>query len=247
MTSAWIPGPVAVVWTVLFVVVLLVHLGHAGVMRGRHRFWHIGHVLMAAGMVVMFWLAGSGGLVPARPGVVVFVAAALVLGVSLVVAWARGVALGPLWLVSVADLAWMAYMFAMTGTRLVWLSVLGVVWFGVQVVGWAGGRLGRVLEHGGLGDPAPGSLPLVSQSVARSTAGSAGSGEAEAASGPVGTGTPAGVAQLRGVIDGGHRDWSVRASLTVMALGMAYMLLAMQFGMSPMPSMTGGMPGMGGM
>lgn len=45
----------------------------------------------------------------------------------------------------------------------------------------------------------------------------------------------------RRVVDGGRRDWSVRIALAVMSAGMAYMLLAMQFGMPAhaMPDMSG--------
>jgi hypothetical protein len=39
---------------------------------------------------------------------------------------------------------------------------------------------------------------------------------------------------------------SVRVTLAAMNLGMSYMLLAMEFGMAPMPAMTP-MPGMSGM
>lgn len=256
MTSGWIPAPVAVVWSVLFVVALVVHVWHAGVMGGRHRLWHLGHVLMAAGMVVMFWSAGSTMEVPAGVGVVVYLAAAGFLAASLVMARASGAMLGPLWLVSVADLAWMAYMFAMMGSRLVWLSVLGVIWFAVQALGWAGGRLGRVLEGRGLGDPGPvtpGSAALVGQRTDSGAAEPTGSTE-PGATGRVrhAVGSSSGqeviadieAGRLAGVVDGGRRDWSVRLSLTVMGVGMAYMLLAMPFGMAPMSGGAGGMPGM---
>lgn len=254
--SAWIPAPVAVVWSVLFVAVLVVHVWHAGVLRGRHRLWHLGHVLMAVGMAVMFWPGGSSTVIPAGVGVVVYLAAAGFLAVSLVVVRARGAAVGTLWLVSVADLAWMAYMFATTGHRLVWLSVLGVTWFAIQALGWAAGPLGRALESGALGDAgsvAPGSEPLVGQRTARPVPGATGGmelggpgrvrhavGDSDGSevTGHAGTGHPA------GVVDGGRRDWTVRITLTVMGAGMAYMLLAMQFGMAPMPGGTGGMPGM---
>lgn len=228
--NAWIPGPVGVAWSVLFVVVLVVHVWHASVLGGRHRLWHLAHILMAAGMVSMFWPAGATMLVPAVAGEAIYLAAAGLLVV--VVGRARGDTFGPLSLVSVADLGWMAYMFALTHTRLAWLSVAGAVWFAAQAAGWASGWLGRVLEHRGLGAGHRVSAPAHGGAEHRSEYG-IGHGEDE---------------ELRsGSVDGGHRDWSVRVSLTVMGAGMAYMLLAMQFGMASMPEMPavgGGMPGM---
>ena len=61
--------------------------------------------------------------------------------------------------------------------------------------------------------------------------------------------------QYHGIVDGGTHDWSVRVSLTLMGLGMAYMFLALAYGMASMPTMPGmppmsgtaGMPGMTGM
>jgi hypothetical protein len=262
VTNLWIPEPVAVMWTVGFALVLLVHLWHAAVLGLRHRLWHLGHVLMAAGMVVMLWPADATSmLVPAPVGVVVYLAAAAGLAVALVVARSRGTTLGPLWLVSVVDLAWMAYMFVLMDLRIAWLSMLGALWFVLAAAGWAGGRLGRTLEHGGLGDPtAPGTVGVGAPSIAATPPGSGartttvpdtsgttspaatGLDDADAWTPPHSRPDREDTARLGGVVDGGRRDWSVRVTLTVMALGMAYMLLAMQFGMAPTP--TGGMPGM---
>lgn len=232
-------------------------------MTGRHRRWHASHVLMAAGMVVMF-LPTNGMLIPAAAGVWVFALAAGLLALALFIARLRGAALGPLWAANVVDLAAMAYMFAMMSTRLAWVSVPAAAWFAVQALGWATGWLGRVLERGGLGETAP---PTHHAAATTTVAGQepdpSPTAEVHEIStqeqGGEQTGAPVGVMTItaavtsrvaaiqRRVVDGGHQDWSVRLTLSVMAAGMAYMLLAMQFGMSPMPNMTGGMPGMGGM
>lgn len=240
--NPWIPAPVAVAWSLLFMLVVLVHVWHAVVLGGRHRLWHLGHVLMAVGMVVMFWPDGSAMGSPAAVGVAVYLGAAGFVVVSLAVARARRLDLGPLWPVIAVDLAWMAYMFAMASYRLMWLSVLGVLWFAAQALGWATGRLGRVLERGGLGEAVPASVgstpsnrgteatePSSTNQVGRGERGASGDSEPEI---------------LDGVIDSGRRDWSVRISLAVMGAGMAYMLLAMQFGTSAMAGGPGGMPGM---
>lgn len=174
MASSWIAGPVvATVWAVLFVLVAIVHVAHLAVMSGRHCLWHAVHVLMAVGMVVMFW-PGGVLLVPAAVVVTVYSLAAGTLAVGLVVARLRRARLGPLWLANVVDLTAMAYMFAMPTTRLAWLSVLGAVWFAVQMLGWASGRLGRVLERGGLGEAVPSTHALGDTSSARTARPTAG-------------------------------------------------------------------------
>jgi hypothetical protein len=251
--STWIAEPVGWVWVAVFAVVALVHVGHVALMHGRHRRWHAGHVLMAVGMVVMFW-PGARSLVPASAGVAVYAVAAAGVAVTLVVSRLRGARVGWLWLLGVVDFAAMAYMFAMMTTAVAWLSVLVAVWFVVQAIGWASGWLGRALEHGGLGEPAPATHPasgltdVVTAGGARGAHGDPdrGAGKAHDLAGVAATATTtrARVATTvrRRVIDGGRGDWSVRIALTVMAVGMAYMLLAMQFG--PAPMSMGGMAGM---
>lgn len=249
MPSSWIPEPVGMVWVALFAAVTVNHVGHAVFLPGRHRRWHAGHVLMAVGMTVMFW-PGAGMLVATSAGVVVYAAAAALLATVLVVAGVRGARVGRLWLLSVADLAAMAYMLAMMSSRVAWLSVVAAVWFAAQAVGWASGWFGRVLERGGLGEPAPpthAATPL-SGAVPASRAGGPDpraqpADRQDAGATRTTTGARVVTALRRRVVDGGRGDWSVRISLTVMAVGMAYMLLAMQFGVDT----AGMMPDMGEM
>ncbi len=258
MMNAWMPYPVAVGWTVIFAMVAVVHLGHAAVMGWRHRLWHCGHVFMALGMIAMFWPATPLLGMPAAAGTWVFGVVAGLSVLILAIAWQRGVRLGPLWLVSVLDAAAMAYMFAMMSDRLAWLSVWAAAWFTALTIGWASGWLGAVLERGGLGEPHP-----VIRSVPGTMAASAQQDDYYAQSWPSEAGTalpelaaparfesaasadtqPAGAvtgvshaitAARRTIIDGGRHDWSVRITLTAMAAGMGYMMLAMQFGMAPM-------------
>jgi len=247
VSNTWVPTPLAVIWVVLFAGILLVHAWHAAVMHLRHRLWHIGHCLMAAGMIAMFW-PGRAALIPPGVGVGVFAAASAALLIGLASARALGVGLGWLWLLSVTDLAWMIYMFGMMTTRWEWLTVLGAMWFCGQAIAWAAGWLGRVLTGRGLGEPTPPTHPVPSSQPATaapidSHAPGVGNPPACAAT-PVashGTATstkPAPTStRRRVVIDGGPRDYSVRITLTLMAAGMAYMLLAMQFGISPMAHM----------
>lgn len=208
-------------------------------------------------------LPTRGMLVPATVGVWVFGLAAGLLALGLVVARLRRWRPGPLWAASVVDLAAMAYMFAMMSTGLAWLSVLAATWFTVQAVGWGTGWYGGMLEHGGLGDTAPPThdadsalaspdrTPDPPPAKAQTQAQAQAQAQVEAPGGAVTLATPTRTARVAAigqrVIDGGRRDWSVRVTLTVMAVGMAYMLLAMQFGMSPMAGMDGGLSGMSGM
>lgn len=269
MAISWITGPVVgTVWATLFVLVAIVHVAHMAVMPGRHRFWHGAHVLMAAGMALMFW-PGGVQLVPARVAVAAYCLAAGTLAVVWIVAQLRRARLGPLWLVTLVDLAVMAYMFAMVTSRLAWLTMLGVIWFSAQMLGWASGRLGRVLERGGLGEHRPSTLAFAETPCGAD----AHQDPASRSPGDRPWGHLTGVDDLlpiknrparaegratalkrqatravrghvaRHVVDGGHRDWSARIALAVMSAGMAYMLLSMQFGMLA----TGVMPGMPGM
>ncbi|SFO64056.1 protein of unknown function [Pseudonocardia ammonioxydans] len=269
VVGSWITGPVGMVWATLFVLVAIVHVAHMAVMSGRHRLWHGAHVLMAAGMVIMFWPGGMR-LVPARVAMAVYSLAAGTLVVVLVAAKLRRARLGPLWLANVVDLAAMAYMFAMMTTRLAWLSALGVVWFSVQMLGWASGRLGRVLERGGLGERLPPTHAFADtpcggtahRDLANGCPGDRPTGYLAGAVGDLrptedGPGRLEGTATARmgqvapavrghvahRVVDGGSRDWSVRIALAVMSAGMIYMLLAMQFGVPTTHAMPD-MPGM---
>ena len=231
MVDAWMPEGASWAVTAAFALVLVVHVRHMVVMRGRHRLWHSVHVLMAVGMIAMVWPAGGGMVVPVGPGVAVYVAAASVLAIALVVARGRGVRLGWLWAVAVVDLALMAVMFALMVAPSVWVAVPAAAWFLLQTAGWAGGQLGRVLESHGLGEPRPAVLPRARPVRAVGSAGTATIAE------PV---APA-PAPAAPVVDGGPQDWSVRITLAIMSLGMAAMLLAMTFGPT---SMAPGMPGM---
>lgn len=241
--NPWIPYSAAVVWTVAFAVVMVVHVGHAVVMSWRHRVWHAGHVVMAAGMLVMFWPGESLLGIPAIAGIWAYALAAGVLTLGLVIGQWRGVRLGWLWLISVADFAAMAYMFALMSIQLAWLSVVAAVWFTAQTIGWISGWLGRVLERGGLGDPVPATHPVPpgTETAAQPEESQPPTGPAtqpEPAAAPTTVTARVTTAVRRHIIDGGRRDWSIRITLAVMAAGMGYMMLAMQFGMPTMGHMA---------
>ena len=189
-----LPVWLAVIWTLVFLVLLVVHARHVLETSGERRFWHSGHVLMAFGMAFMF---APGSLdhfsIPAGFWPLLFANAS-----GLVVAWmlARilyGQAVNGLWVVLAFDLAAMAYMWSPSGyvAPITWLLV---AYFGVQAVLWATDTY-RKLDH---------RLTVTGFGV-----------------NPDGALTATAVQSL--VCE---RD--LRPSMSVMALGMAYMFAAMQ-------------------
>jgi Domain of unknown function (DUF5134) len=189
-----LPDWLAVLWTLAFIVVLVVHARHVAQTAGERRWWHAGHVLMAFGMVFMFAPPSLDHLdVPNGFWPLLFAN-----GAGVVVAWIlaralNGHAVNALWAALAFDLAAMAYMWSPSGyvAPLTWLLV---AYFAVQALLWATNyyrRLDRRALLGGIRvNPdgtiaASGAQPLVCE-----------------------------------------RD--LRPSMTVMALGMAYMFAAMQ-------------------
>jgi hypothetical protein len=189
-----LPVWLAVIWTLVFLAILVVHARHVLETSGERRCWHSGHVLMAFGMTFMFAPSSLDHFnIPAGLWPLLFANAA-----GLVVAWmlARvlyGQAVNGLWVVLAFDLAAMAYMWSPSGyvAPITWLLV---AYFGIQAILWATDtyrKLDDRLTVRGFGVNSDGTLtataaqPLVCE-----------------------------------------RD--LRASMAVMAFGMAYMFAAMQ-------------------
>lgn len=193
--GSWLPTWALTAWCAIFAIVLALHLFHVARMSGRARVWHVGHSVMALGMVDMYWPSGNPP-VGETPGTVIFAVLAVVALVATVVSRLRG-ATQWLWAMLVVDFAVMAYMFAMMSHRWEALTLILTVWCAIEAVAWFTGLLNAEVhaQHA--------------------------------------------VIEPSGATDatGGHADaslWSVRITLGVMALGTAYMLLAMQYGMSDM-------------
>jgi hypothetical protein len=49
-----LPNWLAVVWTLAFIAIVVIHVRHLRDTRGQQRLWHSTHVLMAVGMVFMY-------------------------------------------------------------------------------------------------------------------------------------------------------------------------------------------------
>lgn len=227
--SPWLPSWLGLAWATIFAVILIAHLWHIVVMTGRDRLWHSVHVLMALGMIVMFAPTGRM-IVPSRVGVAVFAASAVAVACLFVWEYAYRHNIAQLWAASVIDLAAMVYMFAMMFTRVLWLTILLAVWLVLQAAGWVTGRLWAVLEAGGLG----GTRPVQTQ-VPAATKITTGPATRQPHQDLTAYSTPA----------HNHSHGArvvISTTLTLMGLGMAYMLIAMQFGMHPMPGMPMAIP-----
>jgi Domain of unknown function (DUF5134) len=227
--SPWLPSWVGLAWATIFVVILIAHLWHIVVMTGRDRLWHCVHVLMALGMIVMFAPTGRM-IVPSTVGMAFFAVIAVAGAGLLVREHAHHHNIGQLWLLNVIDLTTMVYMFAMMSTRVVWLTILLAVWLLLQAAGWVTGRLWAVLEVGGLGGTRP-----VQTRVPAAT---------KITTGPAAR-QPYQDLTAHGIPAHNHSHGArvvISTTLTLMGLGMAYMLIAMQFGMHPMPGMPMAFP-----
>ncbi len=142
-----LPNWLAVIWTLLFLVVLVLHARHVSETREGRRWWHSGHVLMALGMVFMFAPASLDHFnIPAGFWQLLFANAA-----GLVVAWIlaqalSGRAVNMLWVVMAIDLAAMVYMWSPAGfvAPITWLLV---AYFTVQALLWATNSYRRLDKH----------------------------------------------------------------------------------------------------
>lgn len=149
MHTALLPGWLRVMWIVASCAVAAVHLHHVRVMRAQHRFWHVGHVLMATGMAYMY-LPHAAHVLPSAAGTAVFAVAAMAsIGVA-VVLWLRDGVLNPLWILITVETGVMAYMFLPMNTRSALLStVLAVYLAGIGLL-WAVGRWDRHYRSDGV-------------------------------------------------------------------------------------------------
>jgi len=244
--ESWLPAWLGALWVAVFAVVAVVHVVHLSGVGAWAQAWHGGHVLMALGIISMYW-PDSTGFVPASEGEIAFAvlavaAAAAALSTAVQGRWSI------LWTISALDFAIMVYMFAMPKHRQIVLTLVLAAWLLVEACFWITGWLGRSSLPGssmagldvGPGDAErrTGDLPVASAGRA-STSG----GGLEASSAVATRTRPRPLAGREGTVHAA----SVAVTLAVMAIGMGYMLLAMQFGMAmPMqaPGMMPGMPGM---
>lgn len=212
MTSVpLLPDWLRLVWVVTLGVVIVTHVWHAYCRPGQHRGWHAGHILMAAGMVVMYIPGAMAEPGLFRVGVVLFGGVAVAIAAATVVLRRREGALNPLWVVAAVDMLIMAYMWLPAAIRPAPLDYALAAYLGCQMLAWALGRWER--------DPVAARPPVpaaTEPTMVRAGPGRlAGRPAAPLASPPAAVGLIA------------ERAPVIRASLAVMAASMSYMLIVM--------------------
>jgi hypothetical protein len=142
-----LPDWLAVIWTLVFLVIVIVHARHVIDSRDGRRIWHSGHVLMALGMLFMF---APGSLdhfdIPASFWQIVFANAAGIVAIWMLAQLLSGRAVNLLWGVIAIDFAAMVYMWTPSGfvAPITWLLV---AYFGAGAVLWATNRMRTVDER----------------------------------------------------------------------------------------------------
>jgi Domain of unknown function (DUF5134) len=141
-----LPEWLAVLWTLAFIAIVVIHVRHLIDSNGQRRVWHSGHVLMALGMAFMFAPASIDYFnIPSGFWQLAFANASLAaLAWILYEAFAQR-AVNVLWLVMAIDLAAMAYMWSPSGFQapLTWLLV---AYFLGQSLLWITDRM-RDVDH----------------------------------------------------------------------------------------------------
>ncbi len=145
-----LPAWLSVIWSLVFLAIVLVHARHVWETRGERQVWHCGHVLMAIGMLFMFAPPSLDHFdIPSGFWQLVFASAAAGLVLWMLVEVTNGVAVNRLWLAITFDLAAMAYMWSPTGFVAVVTWIL-VGYFSIQALLWATNRY-RELDGQGVG------------------------------------------------------------------------------------------------
>jgi hypothetical protein len=213
-----LPAWLGVAWAAVFVVISVSHLRHMVQTTGQRRPWHACHVLMALGMAFMFLPSNVDPLaIPAGFWKLTFATAGLIAAV-----WALG-GVGRtatiIWLLTSIDLGAMLYMWSGAGRP------------GDAAVTWmlSGYLVGEALAWGlDLYRRIDGGAPLVSwQQLALDSGGGPATGSRGRGGGVrVGSTVVAAAEDARSLL--GTLD--ISASMVMMTIGMAYMLVATALG-----------------
>jgi Domain of unknown function (DUF5134) len=141
-----LPEWLAVIWTLVFIAIVVIHTRHVLDSEGQRRFWHSGHVLMAFGMAFMFAPASLDHFnIPSGFWQLAFANAAIAALAWMLAQALAGRAINVLWLVMAIDLGAMAYMWSPSGFQapITWLLV---AYFALQSLMWASDRM-RSIDH----------------------------------------------------------------------------------------------------
>ncbi len=145
-TTNILPAWLAVIWTLVFAVILVIHARHVLDSDGQRRIWHSGHVLMALGMAFMFAPASIDHFnIPSGFWQLAFANGALAATAWMLAQALDGRAINVLWLVMAIDLGAMAYMWSPSGFQapITWLLV---AYFTAQSLLWVSDRM-REVDH----------------------------------------------------------------------------------------------------
>ncbi len=146
-TTNILPDWLAVIWTLVFIAIIVVHIRHVlDSDDGQRRIWHSGHVLMALGMTFMFAPASIDHFdIPSGFWQLAFANGAIAAVLWMLTQALSGRAVNVLWLVMAFDMAAMAYMWSPSGFQapLTWLLV---AYFAAQSLLWASDRM-RDVDH----------------------------------------------------------------------------------------------------
>jgi len=195
-----LPEWLAIVWALVFVAIFVIHLRHVLDTHGQRRLWHSGHVLMAAGMAFMFAPTSIDHFnIPATFWQLAFANAAAVMVAWTLAQLLSGRAVNLLWIVIAVDLAAMVYMWSPNGF-VAPVTWLLVAYFAIQAVLWATNTFRRLDRER--------QIPGISRIQIN----------------PGGTASVAAVAAAEPLVC----ELDLRPTMTLMALGMAYMFAAMQ-------------------
>jgi Domain of unknown function (DUF5134) len=142
-----LPNWLAVIWTLLFIGVLVMHARHVAETTDGRRWWHSGHVLMALGMIFMFAPSSLDHFnIPTGFWQLLFANATGVVLAWILAQAVSGRPVNMLWVVLAIDLGAMAYMFSPTGflAPIMWLLV---VYFAAQALLWVTNSYRKLDSH----------------------------------------------------------------------------------------------------
>jgi|GEM_PF-829985 len=140
-TTNILPNWLAVIWMLVFFVIIAIHGRHVLESEGQRRYWHSGHVFMAVGMAVMYAPGSVNHFnIPTGFWSLAFANGAIAIVLWMMVQAFAGRGTNLLWLLMAFDLAAMAYMWSPTGFQapITWLLV---AYFAGQAALWGTNRM----------------------------------------------------------------------------------------------------------
>jgi len=141
-----LPEWLAVVWTLVFIAIVVIHALHLRDSHGQRQLWHSGHVLMACGMAFMFAPSSIDHFnIPSGFWQLAFANGAIAIVLWMLAQALSARAINVLWLVMAIDLGAMAYMWSPSGFQapITWLLV---AYFAMQSLLWVSDRM-RNVDH----------------------------------------------------------------------------------------------------